>query len=103
VLARYAPLRLGIAGFLALWTGQLWRNDDIHALIIQLTVYRSCLSQDHLRLQLTELPSDVPSELKRGLLEAYNKLAEYFKLLDRSPYYLWASSMCLTVSLLDLC
>jgi hypothetical protein len=49
--------------------------------------------QDHVRTQLATLSDTVPLELKIGLYWAHNKLTQYFALLYRSPYYLWASSM----------
>jgi hypothetical protein len=50
--------------------------------------------QNHVRAQLRELPDDVPVELKAGLVQAHEKLAEYFKKSDASPYYLWAACKC---------
>jgi hypothetical protein len=50
----------------------------------------TCL-QDRIREQLAGLGSNVPHQLKHGLFEAHMKLAEYMKLFDRSPYYLWAT------------
>jgi hypothetical protein len=50
----------------------------------------TCL-QDHIRRKLAGLGSGVPQQLKHGLVEAHMKLGEYMKLLDSSPYYLWAT------------
>jgi hypothetical protein len=47
--------------------------------------------QNHVRNQLRSLPTDVPAELKGGLVEAHEKLAEYFKKSDALPYYMWAA------------
>jgi predicted solute-binding protein len=47
--------------------------------------------QNHIRHQLRSLPRDVPVELKAGLVKAHEKLAEYFKKSDTSPYYMWAA------------
>lgn len=51
----------------------------------------TCL-QDHVRNHLRSLPASVPAELKNGLFRAHAKLTQYFRLIDESPYYLWASS-----------
>lgn len=47
--------------------------------------------QEHLRNILRNLPSSVPSRLKRGLLEAHRKLSDYYYKSDESPYYTWAA------------
>jgi hypothetical protein len=31
------------------------------------------------------------AKLKAGLIEAHEKLAEYFKKSDASPFYMWAA------------
>jgi hypothetical protein len=51
--------------------------------------------QDDIRANICK-SRDVPLELKQGLLDAHEKLAEYFKKSDASPYYMW--SACLSQS-----
>lgn len=47
--------------------------------------------QDDIRRHLTNMPLGVPLHLQAGLEAAHAKLAEYFRLTDRSPYYLWSA------------
>jgi hypothetical protein len=48
--------------------------------------------QDHIQTQLERLPENTSPLLMKGLSDAHQKLAEYHRYSDRSPYYLWASS-----------
>jgi hypothetical protein len=59
--------------------------------------------QDHIHDQLEALPPHSPALLKKGLVDAHVKLSTYHRLLDRSPYYLWASSMFKLASLALIC
>lgn len=55
--------------------------------------------QDHIRSILSKLPDSAPAQLMDGLLEAHNKLSEYYYRSDESPYYTWDASMSIFVSL----
>jgi hypothetical protein len=46
--------------------------------------------QDDVRAHLKDSDQHPPS-LKAGLVQAHEKLAEYFTKTDASPYYLWAA------------
>lgn len=46
--------------------------------------------QDDVRAHI-RASDGVPIELKQGLLDAHEKLAEYFKKSDASPYYMWSA------------
>ncbi|PPQ80819.1 hypothetical protein CVT25_001944 [Psilocybe cyanescens] len=48
--------------------------------------------QDHIRSILSQLPDSAPTQLRDGLLEAHNKLSEYYYKSYESPYYTWAAS-----------
>ncbi|KAF8802970.1 hypothetical protein BYT27DRAFT_7110853, partial [Phlegmacium glaucopus] len=48
--------------------------------------------QEHIRSTLAELPDSAPIELKDGLVEAHQKLSEYYYWSDESPFYTWAAS-----------
>ncbi len=47
--------------------------------------------QCHLKGILAGLPDHTPPEIKKGLLEAYRKLSDYYYKFDESPYYTWAA------------
>jgi hypothetical protein len=47
--------------------------------------------QNHIRQLLRQSASSMPDDLRDGLLDAHEKLAEYFKKSDASPYYMWAA------------
>lgn len=49
--------------------------------------------QDHLRDILRDLPDGSPAQLRQGLVDAHEKLSEYFYHIDESPFYTWASCM----------
>lgn len=48
--------------------------------------------QEHIRSTLAELPDSAPTELRDGLVEAHQKLSEYYYRSDESPFYTWAAS-----------
>jgi hypothetical protein len=48
--------------------------------------------QEHIRSTLAELPDSAPMELRDGLVEAHQKLSEYYYRSDESPFYTWAAS-----------
>ena len=53
--------------------------------------------QDHVRDALRNLPSDIDSRIKVGLVAAHQKLSEYYYRFDQSPFYIWAARMyCLS-------
>ena len=54
--------------------------------------------QDHLRGILRELPDSSPSQLRQGLVEAHEKLSEYFYRIDESPFYTWSSCKFLFIN-----
>lgn len=53
--------------------------------------------QDHLRGILRELPDSSPPQLRQGLVEAHEKLSEYFYRIDESPFYTWSSCKSLFI------
>jgi hypothetical protein len=55
--------------------------------------------QNDVRQSLKAATSDISLELKAGLIEAHEKLAEYFDKSDSSPFYMWAA--CTQTSLLS--
>jgi hypothetical protein len=59
--------------------------------------------QDNIRAHLSGLPSDTPAHLKQGLMQAYNKLAEYLKLMDESPFYMFAACECVLLCMSAFC
>jgi hypothetical protein len=46
--------------------------------------------QDHLCLAISNLPADVPLQLRSALVDAHLKLSDYYGHFDESPFYLWA-------------
>jgi hypothetical protein len=46
--------------------------------------------QDHLRRAISNLPADVPFQLRSALVSAHLKLSDYYGHFDESPFYLWA-------------
>lgn len=53
--------------------------------------------QDKLKGILRSLPNTVSADIKAGLLEAHQKLSDYFTKFDESPFYTWSASMCLQI------
>jgi hypothetical protein len=49
--------------------------------------------QDDVRQNLRATSSGMSAKLKAGLIGAHEKLAEYFKKSDASPFYMWAACM----------
>ena len=49
--------------------------------------------EDSLAANLHSLPNNTPTPLHRGLLNAHQKLSDYYGKSDESPYYTWASRM----------
>jgi hypothetical protein len=47
--------------------------------------------QNDVRQSLKAATSGISLELKTGLIEAHEKLAEYFRKSDASPFYMWAA------------
>jgi hypothetical protein len=47
--------------------------------------------QDQLREDIATLPQTAPIRLRTALVEAHQKLAEYYYKFDESPFYMWAS------------
>jgi hypothetical protein len=47
--------------------------------------------QDSLALNLKQLPAYAPPQLRRALLQAHEKLSDYFFKFDQSPFPVWAS------------
>jgi hypothetical protein len=47
--------------------------------------------QDDVRTHLRDNTNGIPPALKNGLVQAHEKLSEYFRKTDASPYYLWSS------------
>ncbi|KAI4293902.1 hypothetical protein K525DRAFT_213894, partial [Schizophyllum commune Loenen D] len=47
--------------------------------------------QKQIKQDLRKLPNDVPPEIKQGLVDANQKLAEYYAKYDESYFYTWAS------------
>jgi hypothetical protein len=51
--------------------------------------------QEELKKAIRTLGSNTSTQIRDGLIQAHQKLAEYHMLFDRSPYYLWATSQYL--------
>jgi len=49
--------------------------------------------QDHICSTLAELSDSAPAQLRDGLVDAHQKLSEYYYRSDESPFYTWAASM----------
>jgi len=49
--------------------------------------------QDSFAESLHLLPNNTPASLHRGLLNAHQKLSDYYGKSNESPYYTWASCM----------
>src|SRR5882724_12298660 len=49
--------------------------------------------QDSFAESLHLLPNNSPASLCRGLINAHQKLSDYYGKYDESPYYTWASHM----------
>jgi hypothetical protein len=47
--------------------------------------------QDAIKAIYADLPSTAPRQLKVGLLDAHQKLREYYYKYDESPLYTWAA------------
>lgn len=47
--------------------------------------------QDDIKTILRSLPTAVPLSIKMGLLDAHEKLSEYYFKYDESPFYTWAA------------
>ncbi len=47
--------------------------------------------QDHIKTILHSLPNTVSPQMKQALVEAHEKLAEYYEKFDQSPFYTWAA------------
>jgi hypothetical protein len=50
--------------------------------------------QDNVRQHIKSASAGMSARLKAGLIGAHEKLAEYFKKLDPSPFYMWAACEC---------
>jgi hypothetical protein len=55
--------------------------------------------QEELRKAIATLPENVNPQIKLGLLNAQQKLSDYYYTFDQSPFYTWAASKWLIVSL----
>ncbi|KAF8815008.1 hypothetical protein BYT27DRAFT_7007730, partial [Phlegmacium glaucopus] len=47
--------------------------------------------QDAIKKIYADLPHTAPHQLKSGLLDAHQKLSEYYYKYDESPFYTWAA------------
>jgi hypothetical protein len=47
--------------------------------------------QEHIRLIYRDLPMSTPQKIKAGLLDAHQKLSDYYYKFDQSPFYTWAA------------
>ncbi|KAK0435938.1 uncharacterized protein EV420DRAFT_1281402, partial [Desarmillaria tabescens] len=50
--------------------------------------------QQHFKEILTGLPDSTAPEIKQGLLDAHQKLSDYYYKFNASPFYIWAAHMC---------
>jgi hypothetical protein len=60
--------------------------------------------QEHIQGIYRNLPGATPSRIKAGLLDAHQKLSDYYYRYDQSPFYTWAareSALGLMASLID--
>lgn len=58
-----------------------------------------CRLQDHLCDIMRVLPNNSPAQLWQGLIDAHEKLSEYYYCIDKSPFYTWATCMFLLVAI----
>ena len=56
--------------------------------------------QDDIKTILRGLPATVPYDIKMGLIDAHEKLSEYYYKYDESPFYTWAACKSLHLSTL---
>ncbi len=47
--------------------------------------------QAHIKQTYSELPSSTDSKIKAGLLDAHEKLSDYYYKFDQLPFYIWAT------------
>jgi len=47
--------------------------------------------QDHIRVIYSDLPASTSPRIKASLLNAHQKLSDYYYRYDQSPYYTWAA------------
>jgi hypothetical protein len=47
--------------------------------------------QEHIRVIYRDLPTSIPGRIKTGLLDAHQKLSDYYYKYDNSPFYTWAA------------
>ncbi|KAG2070376.1 hypothetical protein BDR04DRAFT_1019021, partial [Suillus decipiens] len=47
--------------------------------------------QESLQESLCELPNNTPPHLKDSLIQAHQKLSNYYTKFNESPFYLWSS------------
>ena len=52
-----------------------------------------CGLQDDIKTILRSLATNVSPVVKAGLLDAHEKLSEYYYMYDESPFYTWAACM----------
>ena len=50
-----------------------------------------CGLQEELQKAIAALPKNVNSQIKLGLLNAHQKLSDYYNSFDQSPFYTWAA------------
>jgi hypothetical protein len=53
-----------------------------------------CGLQEHLHSILRELPNSIDPSIRQGLLNAHEKLSDYYYKYDKSPFYTWAACEC---------
>jgi hypothetical protein len=51
--------------------------------------------QEQLWEDIASLPQTAPRHLRNALVDAHQKLGEYYYKFDESPYYIWASCVFL--------
>lgn len=47
--------------------------------------------QEHIQGIYRSLPSSTPARIKAGLLDAHQKLSDYYYWYDQLPFYTWAA------------
>jgi hypothetical protein len=52
--------------------------------------------QEHIRRIFRDLPASTPPKIKEGLLDAHQKLSDYYYKYDQSPFYTWAARASLS-------
>ena len=65
--------------------------------VLSTTYAQFIMLQDKLRRSIAEIPRGIPQQLKNGLINAHQKLAQYIFMFNQSPYFLWATRVFISI------